>query len=105
LAPHSDDELEAEDDDDLRGDAAGLFGIDLGDGTVDSQPIEIDGDDDDGGVDASTDIMVPQPPLVRRFLLFGNTFMRSRRIKSELLPSVSTVIRGTLLDLLLALAI
>jgi hypothetical protein len=49
--------------------------------------------------------MVPQPPLVRRFLLFGNTFMRSRRIKSELLPSVSTVIRGTLLDLLLALAI
>jgi hypothetical protein len=55
LAPHSDDELEAEDDDDLRGDAAGLFGIDLGDGTVDSQPIEIDGDDDDGGVDASTD--------------------------------------------------
>jgi hypothetical protein len=55
LAPHSDDELEAEDDDDLRDDAAGLFSIDLSDGTVGSQPIEIDGDDNDDGVDASTD--------------------------------------------------
>ncbi|KAF8739380.1 hypothetical protein HU200_013864 [Digitaria exilis] len=53
LAPHSDDELEIEDDDDLRDDAAALFGIDLGDGRVGSQPepIEIDGDDD-GGEDA-----------------------------------------------------
>ena len=31
-APHSDDELEVEDDDDLHDDAAGLFGIDLSDG-------------------------------------------------------------------------
>ena len=28
-APHPDDELEVEDDDDLRDDAVGLFGIDL----------------------------------------------------------------------------
>jgi hypothetical protein len=44
--------LEVKDDDDLRDDAAGLFGIDIGDGT---QPIDVDGDDDDDGVDASTD--------------------------------------------------
>ena len=31
-ASHPDNELEVEDDDDLRDDAAGLFGIDLGDG-------------------------------------------------------------------------
>jgi hypothetical protein len=36
-------------------DAAGLFGIDFGDGTVGTQPIDLDGDDDDGGVQASTD--------------------------------------------------
>ena len=30
-ASHLDDELEVEDDDDLHDDAAGLFGIDLGD--------------------------------------------------------------------------
>jgi len=29
---HPDDELEVEDDDDLHDDAAGLFGIDLGNG-------------------------------------------------------------------------
>jgi hypothetical protein len=51
LALHPDDLLEAEDDEDLRDDAAGLFGIDIGDG---NQPINVDGDDDDGGVDAST---------------------------------------------------
>ena len=50
-APHPDDELEVEDDDDLRDDAAGLFGIDLGDG---NQPIDLDGDDGDGGVEVST---------------------------------------------------
>ena len=43
LAPHPDEELEIENDDDLRDDAAGLFGIDL------------DGDDGDGGVEVSTD--------------------------------------------------
>ena len=34
LAPHSDevDDLEVEDDDDVYDDAAGLFGIDVGDG-------------------------------------------------------------------------
>jgi hypothetical protein len=52
LAPHLDEELEVKDDDDLRDDAADLFDIDLGDGT---QPIELDGDDGDGGVAASTD--------------------------------------------------
>ena len=51
-APHLDDKLEVEDDDDLRDDAAGLFGIDLGDG---NQPIDLDGDDGDGGVEVSTD--------------------------------------------------
>ena len=51
-APHPDDELEVEDDDDLCDDAAGLFGIDLGDG---NQPIDLDGDDGDGGVEVSND--------------------------------------------------
>ena len=50
-------------------------------------------------------LMVPQPPLVRKFLLFGITSMRLRRIKFELLPSVNIVERDTLLDRLLALAI
>jgi hypothetical protein len=38
LAPQTDDELEAEaeDDDDMRDDAAGLFGIDLGDANIGS---------------------------------------------------------------------
>ena len=50
LAPHSDDLLEAEDDDDIREDAAALFGIDLdGDG---SQPNPINLDADNGGVEA-----------------------------------------------------
>ena len=50
-APHLDDELEVEDDDDLRDDAASLFDIDLSDG---NQPIDLDGDDGDGGVEVST---------------------------------------------------
>jgi len=50
-------------------------------------------------------LLVPQPPLVRKFLLFGITSMRLRRIKFELLPSVNIVGRDTLLDHLLALAI
>jgi len=51
-APYADDLLEVEDDDDIRDDVAGLFGVDLGDG---NQPIDVDGDDDDGGVEVSTD--------------------------------------------------
>ena len=54
LAPHPDEELEIENDDDLRDDAASLFGIDLGDGDG-NQPIDLDGDDGDGGVEVSTD--------------------------------------------------
>ena len=54
LAPHPDEELEIENDDDLRDDAAGLFGIDLGDGDG-NQPIDLDGDDSDGGVEVPTD--------------------------------------------------
>ena len=55
LAPHSDDLLEVEDDDDIREDAAALFGIDLGDGDG-SQPDPINLDaDGDGGVEASTE--------------------------------------------------
>jgi hypothetical protein len=57
LAPHTDDELETEveDNNDMRDDVAGLFSIDLGDANVGSQPetIEIDGDNE-GGVAAST---------------------------------------------------
>lgn len=50
LAPHSDDLLEVEDDDDVHEDAAALFGIDLvGDG---SQPNPINLDADNGGVEA-----------------------------------------------------
>jgi hypothetical protein len=44
-----DDELEIEDDNDLREDAAALFGIDVGDGNVPN-----DAGDSDGGVAAST---------------------------------------------------
>ena len=43
-----------ENDDDIREDAAGLFGIDLGDGDG-THPIDLDAGDDDGGVAASTD--------------------------------------------------
>jgi hypothetical protein len=45
----SDDEVEMEDDDDVRDDAAGLFGDDLGDASVPNDAIE------GGGVAASTD--------------------------------------------------
>jgi hypothetical protein len=60
LAPHPDEvedlEMEREDDDDLREDAIGFFGIDVGDdpvGNGNQQPIDLDGDD--AGVSASTD--------------------------------------------------
>jgi hypothetical protein len=43
-----------ENDDNIREDAAGLFGIDLGDGDG-THPIDLDAGDDDGGVAASTD--------------------------------------------------
>ena len=42
-----------ENDDDIREDAAGLFGIDLGDGDG-THLIDLDAGDDDGGVAAST---------------------------------------------------
>jgi hypothetical protein len=45
------EDLEIEDDDDIRDDTAGLFGIDLGDG---SNPMDVDAGDGDG-VAASTD--------------------------------------------------
>jgi hypothetical protein len=48
---HPVEDLEIEDDDDIRDDAAGLFGIDLGDG---SNPIDVDAGDGDG-VATSTD--------------------------------------------------
>jgi len=61
LAPHPDEledlELEREDDDDLHDDARAFFGIDLSDqpvGTEQQQPIDLDGDDADRGVAAST---------------------------------------------------
>jgi hypothetical protein len=48
-----DDDLEIKDDDDLRDDVAGLFGVNLGDDNV-STDVDV-GDGDSGGVAASTD--------------------------------------------------
>ena len=49
--------MENENDDDLREDAAALFGVDLGDGSDGingNQPIELDGEDDDDAGPANT---------------------------------------------------
>lgn len=54
LAPHPEEDLEIEDDNDIYDDASGLFGIDLNDG---NQPIKLDDNDGDGGVAASTDTL------------------------------------------------
>jgi hypothetical protein len=104
LAPHPDEELEIEDDDDVRDDAAGLFGIDLGDGNQ-PQPIDLDGDDD--GVEPSTDTYCTSTTSTssKKSLLSGRTSLRLRRTIFELLLSVIIAIQGRLLDLLLVLAI
>ena len=43
------DELEIEDDDDIREDAAALFGIDVSDGNVHNNVVDVDADDAGGG--------------------------------------------------------
>ena len=43
------DELEIEDDDDTREDATTLFGIDVGDGNVHNNVVDVDADDAGGG--------------------------------------------------------
>jgi hypothetical protein len=48
------DEAALEDDDDLRHDAAGLFGVDVGDASVQQNVIDVDAEVGDGGGGAVT---------------------------------------------------
>jgi len=110
---HLADELEMEDDDDVREDAAALFGIDVGDGNVPNNVIDVDveaGADDGGGGavmatgSAPPTLMVPHLQ-VNANLVSGLILRRSRKMMCELLLSVTFVARDCLLDLVLVLVI
>jgi hypothetical protein len=104
------DELEIEDDDDTHEYTATLFGIDVGDGNVHNNVVDVDADDNGGGLRwqrqglAPLTLMVPHP-VVSANLLFGLILRRSRKMMLELLLSVRCVVRGCLLDLVLVLVI
>ncbi|XP_039801401.1 uncharacterized protein LOC120665787 [Panicum virgatum] len=109
---HLADELEMEDDD-VREDAAALFGIDVGDGNVPNNVIDVDaeaGAGDGGGGAAmaagcgSTDTHVTSSSGKRKSSVWAD-FKEVRKMMCELLLSVTFVARDCLLDLVLVLVI
>jgi hypothetical protein len=96
------DELEIEDDDDLREDAAAVFGFEVGDGSIPNDTVDVDGDDG-GGAD-STDTHGTSSVGKRTSDVWVD-FEEIKENNIRIAAICKCVVRDILLDLLLALVI